>query len=71
MDSIFDNLKDSFKDLNKLKGSLLSSSMNAINELEKIKASSDIPEEMKKDFEDSLTEAQKKINEFKALTNGN
>lgn len=71
MDNIFNNLKNSFKDLNKLKGSLLSSSINAINELEKIKASSDIPKEMKKDFDDSLAEAQKKINEFKALTNGN
>jgi len=71
MDDIFDNLKESFKDLNKLKGSLLSNSVNALNELEKIKSRSDIPEDIKKDFESSLIETQKKINEFKKLTNAN
>lgn len=71
MDNIFDNLNDSFKDLNKLKSSLLSSSINGLNELEKIKSSNDIPEDLKRDLDENLAKAQKKINELKDLTNGN
>lgn len=71
MDNIFDNLKDSFNDLNKLKSSLLSSSINGLNELEKIKSSNDMPENLKKDLDEHLAKAQKKINELKDLTNGN